>query len=439
MGEWQGVVKVDLLKRFFFTVTYAVLYHNGYIAFSFSNFEYAGYKYFDASIYSYIYTYILAVFPSFFIKSYKRISYFGVVLIYLVVYVPSQLTIQFNMAENITSKTVLQTCLFVSFVLIFLISKTGFYKLHKREKRFDNLLIWFAVLFNLFVVFFLIYKYHNYMRFVGFADVYELRFETTKVQVPVFINYFQMWMTYLFIPFFIAIGVMKKNFLYVVFAVFLSVVIYLIQGSKLAILMFFTVYLLLYVYDRKGEFLSNLALYLSTFIALIFVLPSFGVLNWVKSLLFIRTLGTPGWMIVHYYEYFTENGYSYYGHINIINYIFGNYPFGELALGQLIGLEYSGSIDANFNANFWASDGLAALGLPGLFLISIVLGLFFKVLDTVSNGFRLRVLFIAMIGFWQALLNIPFMTALLSGGGILFMLILISKNILTSFIFKKSK
>ncbi|AWY01067.1 hypothetical protein A8139_20910 [Marinomonas primoryensis] len=428
MFSRQGKVNTLVFKRFFSVGLYAVLFHYGYVEFSFHTFEYAGYKYFDGSFFEYVTTYFFALLPSLFIRSYKRISYFGIVLIYIVIYVPAQLTIQFNLAEKLSDKFMLQFCLCLSFMIIFTLSKVNSVNLHQRDKKIDDNFVYLIFVFNLIVIMFLIYKYHGHMRLVGFEDVYDLRFDTNSIKIPLLVSYFQMWMTYLFIPLFVAIGIQKKNYAYIFFAFSISILIYLIQGSKLAILMLLTVYALLYAYDRKGDFLINLSLCISAFIVFIFLIPNFGVIFWIKSLLFVRTLGTPGWMIVHYYEYFTENGYSYYGHINIINYIFSNYPYGDLALGQLIGLEYSGTIDANFNANFWASDGIAALGLPGLFLISIVLGAFFRILDNVSNGFDLRITFISMIGFWQALLNIPLMTALLSGGGILLVFILFSER-----------
>lgn len=424
-------VNTKCLKRFLFTTVYALLFHYGYVEYSYPIFEYAGYKYFDSNAIEYVFTYLIAVVPSLLINNYKKISYFGVVLIYIVAYVPSQLMIQFNIDSEFLSKINLQVSLLASFFLILYISKFGSNNSYVKERKVDGYLIGFVVVFNLLIVFFLLYKYHGYMRFVGFADVYDLRFETNKVEVPTVLNYFQMWITYLFIPFFMAVGLVRKKYLYVAFAIFLSLLIYLIQGAKLAVLMIFIVFLMLYVYDRKGDFLANLCLYISVFVVFVFSVPHFAILDWVKSILFIRTLGTPGWTIVHYYEYFTVNGYSYYGHINIVNFIFGNYPFGDISLGQLIGLEYSGSIDANFNANFWASDGIAALGLPGLFVVSILLGLFFRVFDFVSNGFGLRFLFILTVGFWQALLNIPFATALFSGGGLLIIILILTSRFLT--------
>ena len=119
----------------------------------------------------------------------------------------------------------------------------------------------------------------------------------------------------------------------------------------------------------------------------------------------------------HYYEYFSNNGFTYYSHIGAVNALTGAYPY-DYALGQLIGLEYSGSAEANFNGNFWASDGFAALGVLGVPVVTIALAFVFIWINRIASAYSARFVFLWLSGFWLALLNVPLSTALLSGGGL---------------------
>jgi hypothetical protein len=94
----------------------------------------------------------------------------------------------------------------------------------------------------------------------------------------------------------------------------------------------------------------------------------------------------------------------------------------------LIGLEYSGSELANFNANFWASDAFAALGLAGVPLATGAMCAVFYLINKISRGFSPRFVALWLTGFWLAVLNVPLSTAVLSGGGALTMLLLWSSR-----------
>lgn len=418
-------MKKRAIQRLILSVLFSVAFHFSYVDFSYSNFEYAGYKMTSSSFVWYFFAYFLAVLPSIAIRDYGRVSYFFIVLVYVGVYIPSQLMILFNFGGGGADALILSLSMFFAFLILLFFTSFRAPFLNESSRIVSNKTIYGVLFFNGLLVLSLIYMYHSHMRLVGFSDVYSLRFETNLVEVPGILHYAQMWMTYAFIPFFIAVGVCKKSIFYVLFSVFLSLLIYLIQGSKLALLMVLIVFILLFLYRRKGDFLINICFYFFAFVLVFSYVPSSNIVNWVKSIVFIRTLGTPGWTIVHYYEYFKENGYSYYGHIGIIDYIFGNYPYGDLALGQLIGIEYSGSEEANFNANFWSSDGIAAIGVFGMLLASLFLSFVLRFLDFISKNYDLKFVFLMTIGFWQALLNIPLSTSIFSGGGVVLLLILI--------------
>jgi hypothetical protein len=178
------------------------------------------------------------------------------------------------------------------------------------------------------------------------------------------------------------------------------------------------------VIRMKGDFLRNCLLALSGISLCLLVLADDGLAFWVKSLLFNRTLGGGGWVSYVYYEFFTSNKLTYFSHVNIVNYLTDEYPYGALGLGQVIGLQYVGSSSANFNGHFWASDGIAAFGIAGIYIINIVILMFLVLLNLITSKLDIRFLCLWLTGFVLGMLNLPFFTTLLSGGGLLTVLIL---------------
>jgi hypothetical protein len=131
----------------------------------------------------------------------------------------------------------------------------------------------------------------------------------------------------------------------------------------------------------------------------------------------MRLLSTGGWTLTTYYEYFSTNGFTYLSHVGPVGAIFGREYSEEL--GRLIGQEYIGVEGANFNANFWATDGVAAFGAIGVVGASILLALFLWGIRIAIAQKDQRASAVLMTGFWLAVLNGSLFTSLLSGGGLL--------------------
>lgn len=187
---------------------------------------------------------------------------------------------------------------------------------------------------------------------------------------------------------------------------------------------------LMLIMKFKGDFLAKLlwALILTSLV-LMYAVPDDGAFGWMKSLLFQRTLGSGGWTTYVYYDHFTAQGLTYLSHIRFVDALTGIYPYGQLQLGQVIGLQYSGSELANFNAGFWASDGIAAFGTAGIYFISVILFVFLVLLNRISAIYDPSFIGLWLSGFAMALLNIPLGTAIVSGGGGLAIVMMVVFNI----------
>jgi hypothetical protein len=131
----------------------------------------------------------------------------------------------------------------------------------------------------------------------------------------------------------------------------------------------------------------------------------------------LRTTCVSGWLSQLYIHFFTNNPYTYYSHINIVNAITNSYPYSE-PLGVVVA---RGS--QNANANFFLTDGLAADGILGVIIICIFFLIILQVINSLSYRYKRTDLFIVFLPTLSYLLNTSLFTTLLSNG--LFVLILI--------------
>jgi hypothetical protein len=271
----------------------------------------------------------------------------------------------------------------------------------------------------------LVWTYRDHMRFVGFDAVYDLRFETNEIDTGPVVDYFVSWLSYCFLPFYLARGIQNKRARDIVLAIAAAVLIYTSTGAKAMILM---PPIMLFMYGLMRARQKFLPVLLIVLIAALYVvtdvLSEDGLGFWVKFIFLLRILCAGGWANFVYYEFFTQNGLTYYSHIGVVNALTGAYPYGKYSLGQTIGIQYSGSELANYNANFWASDGFAALGLIGIPFITVVaLGMFYMI-NRVSSRYSAGFVALWLSGFWLGMLNLPLSTALVSAGGGLTVLLL---------------
>ncbi len=95
-----------------------------------------------------------------------------------------------------------------------------------------------------------------------------------------------------------------------------------------------------------------------------------------------RVFVVPAHLSAYYWEYFGHDGFAYFAR-GIVGRITG--ASGEmLSPAQSIGAAYFGTADANANANVWAS-GYAELGVVGIFIMTLVMGVTMRLLDSLIS------------------------------------------------------
>jgi len=131
-------------------------------------------------------------------------------------------------------------------------------------------------------------------------------------------------------------------------------------------------------------------------------------------LILMRTLSTGGLVTAQYYNFFQHNPLTHLSHVKGVNWFIA-YPY-RYPIGQEIGVAYAGTTGLDATAHFWAFDGIAGFGLPGVILISLLAALVFWMLDSAAQrqNPRLAAVLICYAAFNLA--NISIFTSLLSGG-----------------------
>ena len=413
---------------------YLVFFHYSYVTFVNPQYEYAGYNYNEVSPILCIFTYLICLLPLLFSVKTSSPAYSGICLIYSICYIPAQFMMGFSSEMSTSMIALSQSVLGISMIYLLKSSKWGWVHCtngsNKKNTKIEytgnkrmELMILGATIFSLLI---LLDSYHQTMRLVSLEEIYDLRLGANATDRGDLVNYTSMWLGSCFLPYFFSIGYIHRRLTPILIAMLGSLLLYAAMGSKAAIFMAIMMGYIYYITrDSEKDLMRSVLSTLSVIVLFVtLVIPEEGMWLLVKAVIIVRTIVVAGWTMVAYESFFSENGYTYYTHIGPVNYVFESYPYGSLGLGRVIGLKYSGTTDVNFNANFWASDGFAALGLIGIPIATVALSLFIYILNRVSIYYSPRFVALWLTGFWLVLLNAPVTTSILSGGGAIIVLLL---------------
>jgi hypothetical protein len=412
-----------MIKTLLLACAYACAVHYAYLGYIYPTFEYAHYTYLEPSWPALLSTYALSVLATLACRENERPAQAAAGLIYVLCYVPAQLILLFTVERTYDALLPAQLALAFSMCAIFVAARTGprpSGTLPVSLTRLD----WALGTITLTVILIIVATNREHMRFVSFEDVYDLRADANAAPQNVLLGYLSSWLSYSFISYFFARGLVTKRLPHAVLGFLGCVVLYMTTGAKASLLLLpMTAGVLMLWQQGKGFVHRTMLGVIATILGLTLLLPNDGASMWVKSIVLVRVIGTAGWTVSKYLEYFSAHEYTYYTHIGPVGALFGGYPYGDYSLGQTIGIEYSGNPEANFNASFWASDGFAALGIAGIFVATAAMTALLYAINVFTAIFPSRFTVAWLTGFLVAMLNVPLTTALLSGGGAIILLI----------------
>lgn len=406
-----------MIKTLGIAFLYALTFLYCYKSYINPAFEYAGYTYFPPDPRALVSCFALTLLPILAHRKSAAPAHVGASILYTLCYVPAQVILLCMWQRDIAELIQGQAALSLSMLAIFRAARAGFTP--GTPPIYPDRISKLALSMTIVAILLALFIYRNHMQFVSFENVYDLRSETSNLGQGALADYLLSWLSYALIPFHLARALVQKKRSELLASLAACVIIYTATGSKAVILMPMIMLGIKASLKNPEDILRTLLVYVGvTILMMVLLLPDEGILFWIKSILLVRILGTSGWTVSVYYDFFSTHDFTYYTHIGPIRAIFGGYPYGEQSLGQMIAIEYTGSDLANFNANFWASDAFAAMGVAGVPVVTAAVCFVFVVLNKAASGYDTRFVVLWLSGFWLALLNLPFTTALLSGGGL---------------------
>jgi len=266
--------------------------------------------------------------------------------------------------------------------------------------------------------------YSGHFQIVSFASVYEqLRFSGGALGSGTGVGYALMWLSGAVFPFFITLALFKRWWLVFLGGALGELMLYASGGMKGPVLtLVFIPLMYFYLKSNKApNFGPRLVWTLGPLlVALTVINVALGertrntAVEMGSSIVAVRVFAISGLSTAYYQRFFASRPLTYYSHVTGMN-LLVEYPY-DRSIGEEVGFDMYNSNEVNWNANFWATDGLAALGLPGIIVISLVAGFLFWILDSVAQ--RHDPVFAAVVCCYAAanIGNTSLFTSFVSGG-----------------------
>jgi hypothetical protein len=271
------------------------------------------------------------------------------------------------------------------------------------------------------------------LRFASLEETYVQREASGNVASSL-LSYSNSLLGTFFSPALLSIGLMKSKYIYIAMGIIGCMLIYMINASRTMFLLPLAIFLL-FLAIRKGKSLQSstfmVPLFFATSVFLVVLNQSFSDVGGgtLPTYFVFRTIGLPGLSFSQYYDVFSVNGFTYWSHIKGISFFVpppAAFADDQLwpGLGYIIGDRVYGSPKLDANANLFSGDGAAAAGSFGVLVISIVFGLWLRLLDSLSVKWNRNLAMLAAAPIAIQLTNGHFFTMLLSFGGLLLMILL---------------
>lgn len=276
----------------------------------------------------------------------------------------------------------------------------------------------------------LIAEYRSIMTLVSLEAIYEQRAAGAATSRA--IGYAQTYLGYVISPALLVLGLLRRNWLLIALGFAGGVVLYSITAEKNAFSFPFLICAFAFLLSRKATIFRSTTFLLLSLSVVLFPAVALSESSLVASFfawyIGVRSLLTPGLFIAQYADFFGARGYTLWGHVTGMGLLVPR-PQGLTddrwpSLGHIVGEQHIGKPDLNANANFVASDGIAAFGEPGIAVIFVVLALYLAALDRAASGLDRRFVVLLVLPMALTLTNVSFFTVMLSFGGLFWLLAL---------------
>lgn len=298
----------------------------------------------------------------------------------------------------------------------------------KEPSRF---LIFMNFIGSLSCIFLLFLTYKDILSFSGLDDIYLQREKGAATSL--FIGYCQVYLAYVFSPILFVYGYLYRRIMSFALASFGFLFVFMITAERTVLLLPFVLLGISFVFKRRGLAISNIYyLFFGGAFFIVLISMFFEYSSFVSELgvyFFTRTVAIPGLFVSQYYDLFSVQGYTHWSHVSVIGKLL-DVPAAYMndekwpALGKILAERVLG-IQSQSNANFVATDGVAAWGGLGVFIICSIYGFWLLILDWVSKGWDKIFILPALFPLAFVSTNGSLFTLLTSFGGFYWILVLL--------------
>jgi hypothetical protein len=334
-------------------------------------------------------------------------------LLYLLVVVPICLVAIWSLEDQSSGPILLAGCVVTMFALTGLVYRVPILPLPRlalKNYEFGVILVLLSMMFYALLV----SSFGFNFRFVSFENIYTVRaeYQSTLDRAPGLVAYAISWQAWVINPFVMAMGLRWRRPSWVAVGVVAQFAIYSITGFRS---MFFSAVLLLYLLWSMRSTTAFGTRLVSTWTV---VFAGAGALQYLgyaltpAALVNVRMTALPGLLTGYYYEFFSIHPHARLGHSIFKSFV--DYPYA-VEPPYLIASTYFHSRTMESNANLWA-DAYANFGYLGIVLCSLLLAIVLWLYDSLAFRCdkRLAALAIGLPAF--ALANTGLLTALLTNG-----------------------
>lgn len=408
----------NIFGRLFCAISYCITYELIYTNFTFKVFEYMGVEHLPFGIQSFILFIAMGAIPICFFHGIRSIASGFSFILYIFAYIPILEAIFTTYNMPLSLRWWYGFSIFSLMCLFFLtdnhyIGKKFFYL----PRKLLPVKIIYVLTFTVILIL-LVFNIGN-LRFVNIITqrelMYEMRGELAENALPGS-GYIIFWLSNAFLPLLLIYSLKKKDKkkYFVIIGAYLLVFMLTMQKSTFILPFLLTI---VYYYTQKHP--NGIIYYSHSFIigsliiisAILYIFQSTNEIAFgIAAVIFYRTMCVSGHLFSMYIHFFENNPYTLYSHINIVNVLTKYYPYDDV-LGKIV----SGG-DMNANATFLITDGIAACGVVGIWIIGLIFIWLKSVLNTIQLKYDKKLILIMFIPGMLSFLNVSLFTSMITGG-----------------------
>ncbi|MET3580436.1 putative membrane protein SirB2 [Mesorhizobium robiniae] len=409
---------------------YVIMFVDVYIDWASVSFFYLGFSYVyneNDAVLAYC---IIAAFAFILPVSIKRYSDFFCWMLYLTIFIPSVLIVARQGYTSFEASWLIVSVA-ASFFLIVYIPKMIHFKSYSLIRQVSvTTFFFFFLAFYLAAIAFYVATYRGMMSLSGMDEIYDQRARFGSAQTSTLALYLTGWLSNAMNPYLLAVGLFDRTRRWAIaLGLVGQILVFMAFAGKMMLVILIVTFGFYFFVLSKGRIAASRLAFgfvALTFSALAILIATnyqpVGPAMDTVALIYMRTLGIQGAMTGVYADAFSVNPLTYWSHVNIINMII-DYPY-KVPLGYVAGAHLVGGSGFNANANFWATDGVAAYGLAGVVIMGVVLGLLLSLANKVVTPDRLPFAATVSIPFIMSLGNSSLFTSLITGGGLIMVMMI---------------